>query len=213
MATILKRDIPYVLILFFGVVMAITFFLKIPLLSEFAVEAQRLLVPISSAAFVVGGVSLLLYHAARVQRRTKDWQLSVVSIAVFFIFLVTSLAPGIEKIHTVAYTTIVGMVTEAMWGLIALFMVSMALRAFRVKNLETFLFTLSCVIVLIGNAPVGESAFPVAPPVLKWLMDIPTMAGMRAMTIGLGLGIIAYGIRVMWGYERAVIGEVRREAS
>lgn len=205
-----KREVPLAIATLLGLVMIASFFLNIPFLNQLAAESQRLIVPIVAAAGVVGGISLLLHQVQIVQKRRRNWRLSVVFIAVFFFFLATSLTPGIEAVHNTLYTAIVGRTTEAMWGIIALFMVSIAYRAFRIKNLETFLFTLSCVIVLLGNAPVGE-VLPGSRSATEWLMNIPSMAGMRAIVIGLALGIIAYGIRVMLGHERSVLGGALKE--
>lgn len=206
--SLIKREVPLIIATLTGLLMIASFFLKIPSLNQVATESQRMLVPIGSAARLVGGISLLMYHVLNIQKRRGRWRLSVLFVVVFFLFLATSLTPGIEAIHKTLYSAIVGNTTEAMWGIISLFMVSMAYRAFRIRNMETFLFTLSCVVVLIGNAPIGEAILPGSHSALRWLMDVPTMAGMRAITIGLGLGIIAYGLRVMLGYERSVLGEV-----
>lgn len=208
--TFVKREVPLIIATLLALVMIASFFLNIPPLNNLATEAQRGIVPIAAAAGVVGGISLLLHQVQTVQKRRRNWRLSVIFIAVFFFFLATSLTPGIEAIHKTLYTAIVGRTTEAMWGIIALFMVSIAYRAFKIKNLETLLFTLSCVIVLLGNAPIGE-ILPGSRSATEWLMNVPSMAGMRAIVIGLGLGIIAYGIRVMLGHERSVLGEVLKE--
>lgn len=206
-----KRMAPVILTAIFGIIMILNFFLNIPALASFAAEAQRMFVPIVASAGVVGGVNLLLYHFTSVSRRRGDWQLSALLIGTFFFFLVITITPGLESFYALMYPAIVGRLKEATWALISLFMVSMAYRSFKIRNLETLLFTIGCVVILFGNAPVGEAILPGAVKALRWFMDVPTMAGMRAITIGVGLGIIAYGVRVMLGYDRTALGEFSEE--
>jgi len=208
MTMTIRRELPLILATLTALVMIASFFLNIPPLNQLAAESQRLMVPIGSAARLVGGITLLIHHVLRIQRRRGKWALNALFVGVFFFFLILYMIPGLGEVYNTLYVTIVGRTTEAMWGIIALFMVSMAYRAFAIKNLETGLFAASCVLVLFGNAPIGDAIIPGSHSAVRWLMDVPTMAGMRAITIGLGLGIIAYGLRVMLGYERAVIGEV-----
>lgn len=204
---IYRSEIPVILTAIFAVVMITNFFVDAPPLASFAAESQRMFVPIVSFAGIVGGVNLLLYHTYGIKKRSKEWELSVVLIVTYVFFFIITLAPGLESFYSDMYTMIIGRLYEATWALIAPFMVTMAYRAFRIRTFETFLFTLGCLLILLGNAPVGEVIWPQATGVLGWLMDVPTMAGMRAITIGVGLGVIAYGIRVMLGYDRAALGE------
>lgn len=203
-----KSEIPVVLVIIFSLVMIIPFFIVVPALDAGSSEIQRLLVPIAGFALILGGLNVTLRNVMKISKKGKGWPFSYVLIATFIFFLVVTLIPGLEALYTMAYVTILGRINEAIMALIAVFMATMAYRGFKIKSFETCLFTLSCLIVMIANAPIGEALWPGGPDVQRWIMDIPNMAGMRALNIGVALGIIAYGIRIMLRHERIALGDV-----
>lgn len=211
MSSLLKREVPLAIATAFAVTMIASFFLNIDSVKTVATEFQKALVPIGASAAIVGGLNLALHHVNSVLRKRKNQYYSAIFLIVMLFFTVTSSVPQLLDFHNTLYATIVGKTNEAMWGIIALFMLSMAYRAFKIKNLDTFLFTASCLIVLVGNAPIGEIVLPMGRPLMQWILEVPTMAAMRAMTIGVALGIVGYGTRVIFGKERTVLGEVATE--
>lgn len=209
MTTIIgKREIPVIIVAILSLMMIVPFFINAPALSSMSTEIQRMLVPIAGFALILGGLNVTLRNVTKVLKKSKDWYFSIVLLVTFFFFLVVSIVPGLEALYTLAYVTVLGKVNEAIMALIAVFMATMAYRGFKIKNFETLLFTLSCLIVMIANAPIGEAVWAGAPGVRNWIMDFPNMAGMRALNIGIALGIIAYGLRTMIGHERIALGDV-----
>jgi hypothetical protein len=194
--------------------MIIPFFLNIPPLEAASAEIMRMLVPVGGFAMVLGGFDVTLRHINKVRRQQSGYLFSIVLIAVYIFFLIITLIPGLEDLYTTAYITIIGRVNETVFSLIALFMATIAYRAFKMRTTETFLFGISCLIVLLANAPIGEVIWPGSAPLRDWIMDVLNMAGMRAVGIGVALGIFAYGIRTMLGYERIALGdvEIRRKS-
>jgi len=88
------------------------------------------------------------------------------------------------------------------FALLALFIATAAFRAFRVRNLESFFFVLFAVIVLLGQVPIGIYLWPELPVIKDWIMDVPTLAGVRGILMGVALGTIATGLRVLIGADR-----------
>ena len=203
-----KREIPIIIVIILSLVMIIPFFIAVPALNTTSTEIQRMLVPIAGFALILGGLNVVLRSITRISKRNKGWSFNIVLIATFIFFLVVTLTPGLETLYTTAYVTVLGKVNEAIMALIAVFMATMAYRAFKIKSFETCLFTLSCLIVMIANAPIGEAVWAGGPDIRNWIIDFPNMAGMRALNIGIALGIIAYGIRTMLGRERIALGDV-----
>lgn len=206
-ATIGRREIPVIIIFVLSMMMIIPFFLNIPPLAAASAEIKRMLVPMAGCAGILGANEVIGRHIIKVQKKREGWEFSIVLVASFIFFFVVSLLPGLEGLFRITYITIIGRVNESVFALIALFMATMAYRAFRMKNIETALFGLSCLIVLIANAPILEAFWPGGSAVRDWLMDVVNMAAMRAVGIGVALGIFAYGVRTMLGYERIALGE------
>lgn len=208
MGQVTDRNVILVIIsAFFMLVMVSTFFLDIKPIAAFASESRRMFIPIIGMATVVGSINLLLHYLQVIQKRKKDWQLAIILIATYVLFLVITLIPSLQVFSSNLYLMTVGVISECTKAMVALFMVSVSFRAFKIKTFETGLFAASCVLILLGNAPVGDILFPGASDLLQWIMNVPTMSAMRAITIGVGLGILAFGIRVMIGSDRTVLGE------
>jgi hypothetical protein len=88
------------------------------------------------------------------------------------------------------------------FALLAIFIATAAFRAFRVRDLETFFFVLFAVIVLLGQVPVAIYIWPELPIIKDWIIDVPTLAGIRGILLGVALGTIATGLRVLIGTDR-----------
>ena len=88
------------------------------------------------------------------------------------------------------------------FALLAIFIATAAYRAFRIRNLETFFFVLFAVIVLLGQVPLGIYLWSEFPVIKDWILDVPTLAGVRGILLGVALGTIVTGLRVLIGADR-----------
>jgi len=206
---VMRNMIPILIVGVVAVLMISQTFINEPTLKKIAYETQRQVVSITGFALVVGGLSLMRHNYRKVKNKTNEWQLSFIVFATFAFFLAVNLVPPWQLLGGTIYTATIGNMGQASSALMAFFMTTMAYRAFKVRNFETFIFMLGCVIALFGNAPVGESVIPFAPGLLTWTMNVPQMAATRSITIGVGLAVLAYGIRLILGYDRTVLGEFK----
>jgi hypothetical protein len=108
-----------------------------------------------------------------------------------------------------------------MFALLAFYIASAAFRAFRIRSTEAALLAAAALIVMLGRVPVGDAFtraifdHPVFPHALRmlrlsdlqqWVMDVPQNAAKRAVLIGAAMGVMATGLRVILGIERAYMG-------
>jgi hypothetical protein len=89
-----------------------------------------------------------------------------------------------------------------LFSLLAFFVITAAFRVFRVKNFETGLFVIFGLIVLLGQVPVGAEVWPQFPIIKNWVLEVPALAGARGILLGVALGAIATGMRVLLGIDR-----------
>ncbi len=87
-------------------------------------------------------------------------------------------------------------------ALLALFMASAAFRALRIRDFNTFFFVMFAVMVLLGQVPLGIYLWSGFPVIKDWLLNVPTLAGIRGILLGVALGTIATGLRVLFGADR-----------
>jgi len=97
-------------------------------------------------------------------------------------------------------------ILSTMFALLAFFIASAAYRAFRARNLLASLLLIAALIVMLRFNPYLPYAAYVA-KVSNWLMNVPNLAGQRAIVIGIGLGIVATALKVILGIERGYMGK------
>lgn len=88
------------------------------------------------------------------------------------------------------------------FALLAIFIATAAYRAFRIKDLESFFFVLFAIIVLLGQVPLGIYLWSEFPVIKDWVLNVPTLAGVRGILLGVALGTIATGLRVLLAADR-----------
>jgi hypothetical protein len=115
---------------------------------------------------------------------------------------------------------------STMFALLAFFIASAAFRAFRAKNAEAIVLLGTAFIVLLGRTNAGlwlsgwvDGVAPANPAWLRELvaglrldrltgtiMDVFNLAGMRAIKIGIALGVVSTSLRVLLGVDRTYLG-------
>jgi len=95
-------------------------------------------------------------------------------------------------------------VEVSLLALLAIILIYAAARLLaRRPRWNTILFLATVLLVLLGSAPllfIGEIAPLQA--VREWLTQVPGMAGARGLLIGVALGTVATGLRILMGVDR-----------
>lgn len=96
-------------------------------------------------------------------------------------------------------------IQATMFALLAFFIASAAYRAFRARNVLSSLLLFAALIVMLRfmPGPWGDLFSKTS----AWIMNVPNMAAQRAITIGIGLGIVATALKVVLGIERGYMGK------
>jgi len=81
-------------------------------------------------------------------------------------------------------------------------------RTLRATSLEGAVVAIAAFLVITRNTPLITGLFPAWDIPGSWVMDVPSTAGMRGMIIGVGVGVLATGVRQLLQIERgAITGE------
>jgi hypothetical protein len=83
----------------------------------------------------------------------------------------------------------------------------MLFRGARTRNWVGMLLLISSIITVLRMAPVGEVIWTGFPVIGTWLNAVPNAAVMRAITIGMGIGLIATMVRELLGKETHYLGD------
>ncbi len=193
-----------------GVVVLLGYFFPSP-----AIQALR--TPLLDWAVILSGVAGLVailnlvfgIHWKRLRGDSKSKGYSFVLILAFILTLAAGIFlgpsnPGFQKVVTAIQVPI----ESSLMAVLAITMAYSSIKLLqRQKNWMGFIFFLSVVIFLILNS--GILAFATDIPFLKDVLSsfhqIP-IAGARGILLGIALGSLATGVRVMIGSDRPYNG-------
>ena len=160
---------------------------------------------LGGVAFLLGVVNLFRVHLGRVVEQDRNWPYSLALVfAAALVFLVALWEQGAGgPIMGWLFNATLLPLEAAAASLLVFFLAAAGFRALRTRPaLPTFLFVVTSILVLLGAIPLAaEMAQPLA-VVRNWLVYVFGTAGTRGMLLGVAIGTIATGIRVLVGIDR-----------
>ncbi len=164
-----------------------------------AAVMTRLVAIIAAVSIIIGIFNLLYVHLNRMLRR------AFYSIVLIASFVVTIWWYWSSQGDTSLLEAVQVPIESALAALLFLAMVQGAARALSKRaDIWGLLFVSVLVLVLLGTLPI-ESLAPVR-ALSDWLMAVPVSAGARAMLLGIALGAVVTGTRVLLGQDRSYRG-------
>ncbi len=159
---------------------------------------------VSSVALLVAIASLIVTHIRFVAVGRRGFIYSLVLISAFLATFLTGIFKGVEDPGYLRWIAAIQKPLEiALLGLIALVMMSAAVRLFRVQgwSILTVSFGFSALLFLVLNLGLSDwSGNQVLSPVISTLQRLPVI-GARGLLIGVSLGALLMGFRVLFGQE------------
>lgn len=212
MSDALKRiEIPIIITAVAALLQVIPYYFNIPVIDSVSATTREGVLLIVNMAVFVGVLSISQVHGRRISRRSERWGYSVVLMAFMIIMAITglpfeSIGLGLDNsIYDFLFTNAMTPLGATMYSILAFFITSAAYRAFRARNIEAALILISGTIVVMSNAPLFTSTFPVFITWKNWIFDVPNASTMRAVTMGAALGAIALAVRTLMGIERGYL--------
>jgi hypothetical protein len=171
----------------------------------------RLVSVIAAVAVFVGVLNLIAVHMGRFVRSEHGWPYSLIvlvtAVAVIVLRILdhADIWPGDlkgEQISVRVFESVQVSLESALAALLVFFLVYAAYRLMRRRvTVWNVVFSAIVVIVLLGSIPLkGTDALA---DVRDWLIRVPVSAGARGLLIGVGLGTVTVGVRVLVGQDRS----------
>jgi hypothetical protein len=191
-----------------GLTVLFGYFFSIPFIMEFRQLLMQWAVLLAAAAIFMGLINLFIVHWNKVNDQTAGWAYS----AILIFFLMVSLALGLIfgpdfEVMFLLFNYIQLPVEAALMALLAISLVVAGFRMIsRRRDAYSILFVLTAVIVLLGNSPwlIGSEAgiARLIGNVRAWVSQVWSTGGARGILLGVALGAVATGLRVLMGTER-----------
>jgi hypothetical protein len=172
---------------------------------------MRLVAVVAAVAVVVGIVNLIMVHLDRFVCSQRGWPYSLLTLVVAVAVIVLRILdradiwPDDMEGKDVSPYVFEAVQVSLEAALAAVVLFSLVFAAFRLMRRQVTpwyaLFSAMVVVVLLGWMPLeGADALGDA---YDWLLRVPVGAGARGILIGVGLGTVTVGVRVLLGQDRS----------
>jgi uncharacterized membrane protein YoaK (UPF0700 family) len=165
---------------------------------------------LSGIAAVVGVLNLTLVHGTRIARREKGRFYSVLLLLSLFATFFFGIALGPENPNMLmVVNSVIIPVESTLMALLAVTLIYAAVRLLRRRtDLMSIVFLATAVLMLFASAtlPFGEIS-PLNNGLRPWIQQVLALGGARGILIGVALGTLTTGLRVLFGADRPYGGK------
>jgi hypothetical protein len=201
----MKTPVSTAIAILVGILILLGYFIPVePLLSLREILLQWGII-LAGFALLAGVINLFQVHWSRVKTGQSGSFYSVVLL--LSLVLTLALAGYYAPTSAVAgwiFSNIQVPVESSLLALLTIVLIYAGVRLLRRRlNALSVIFLLTALVVLLGTAPlliVGE--VPVLTSIRNIIVQIPAVAGARGLLLGIALGAIATGLRVLMGTDR-----------
>ena len=200
----MKKVVPLIVAISSALFVIIGIFFKESLSGWLSVVLNWAIV-LSSVALLVVLARLLITHIGYITSGRQGFIYSLVAVFAFLFTLIAGFLAGIDNPAYLKWIAgILRPLETALLGLVAIVMASVSIKFLRERgwNALTISFTISAFIFLIlGLGLVQAIDYAPIKQVIRAIEGLP-MIGARGLLIGVALGAILMGMRVLIGAER-----------
>jgi hypothetical protein len=191
-----------------GIIVLLGYFVELAILQDIRTLLIGWAVIVAGSATLIGIVNLVLVHWRRVRAPRGRDLLSGVLLAAFLLTVIFGLFLGPSDSNFQRVVTSIQMPIEA--SLMAVLAISLAYASLRLlqkrKNAMTIIFVISTILFLLlsgGFLATSENRYVAG--ALGALNQLP-VAGARGLLLGIGLGSLVTGLRILLGSDRPFSG-------
>jgi len=160
---------------------------------------------LAGAAALVGIFNLIYVHTDKIVRREKGSSYS----AFLVIGLVATLLFGmiLRPEHPIMRVIVDGIIIPggaALMGLLAITLIYSGARMLRRRvDLIGIVFLIVAIVLILGSATLPFGDMPVFGTIIRpWVTQVLALGGARGILIGVALGALTTGLRVLFGADR-----------
>jgi hypothetical protein len=157
---------------------------------------------VAATALLLGLANVILFHGRRLGAGPERLMSALVLASATVVFLVVLPSAGSSAASLWVLNYIYRPLEASFLALLVFFIGTAIYRALRVRTWEMGLFALSAFVVLVGSAPFMSVLSPYIPAARDWVVNVPALAGVRGIVLGVSLGVLATGLRLLTGIDR-----------
>lgn len=161
---------------------------------------------LAGTAALIGIFNLVSVHADKIRRRAKDGIYSAMLIMGLFVTFVLGvvLKPQNPIMQSIVLNGIIIPIEATLMGLLAVSLLYAAVRLLRRRaDLMSIVFIVTAALIILGSATLPFGDVPIVGTLIRpWVSQIWALGGARGILIGVALGTLTTGLRVLFGMDR-----------
>lgn len=204
----MRKEVPLLITFLAGAFFIADYFIPHKDFSDIAQRINGWTIIVIAFAYVLGVANVARVNLDYIQRKGKDTPYKIVLLICLLFMMSVGIIWGIGEgsVFDWFFINIYVPMQAMMFALLAFYIASAAFRAFRIRSVQAALLAITAILVMIGRVPIGESIWKDFSNFAEWIMNVPQLAGKRAILIGAALGAISTGLKVIVGLERTHLG-------
>lgn len=193
-----------VIVIAIGLIVLLGFFIDLPILKDLRTIFLRWAIILAAVAMLVGLFNLAAVHWRKMGSRQPGGFYSAVLLISMVATLVIGLFFGPTSTWSMwIFNYIQVPVESSLMAVLAVVLVYASARMFNRRiNLFSFIFLGTTLIILVGTATIPGLEIPGLVELRAWISQVPAVGGARGILLGVALGTIATGLRVLIGADR-----------
>jgi hypothetical protein len=200
----LRTSLSVAIVISVGLIVLGGYFLDIPMLNTLQIVFLRWAAILGAVALIVGVFNLFNVHLRKINTGQKGSPYSLILLIALIatVLIVGFLGP--TSFWSMWIFNYIHVPIES--SLMAVLAVVMAFAGARLLgrrfNAFSIIFILTALFVLAGSISLSFVDFPVLAELRDWIDRVPTTAGARGILLGVALGTVATGFRLLMGADR-----------
>ncbi len=192
-----------------GVLVLLGTLLPIPALSGLRILLINWAVLLAGVAVLVGLANLFSVHLQKIRTRAPGALYSLLVLVFMLIALVLGLVPGLDPLQQVLLNGILVPVEVSLMAVLAVTLVAASIRLLRQRlELASIIFLGTALFILLGLAPWPFVGYlPIVSDLRAYVTQVLATGGARGILIGVSLGILTTGLRILFGADRPFGGK------
>ncbi|MBU1701508.1 MAG: hypothetical protein KJ970_17855 [Candidatus Eisenbacteria bacterium] len=206
----MKRQLPIFIVFITGIIMVIQFFVPHAWSEFLFTYANDFVIVIGILALPLGIFSLMRGTVKKAQRDPKERIFALATIAGFLVMVVAGVSrdnfTSPTSLLQYSFNYILIPCQATLFSMLAFYVASAAYRAFRVRTWLATVLLVTAFILMLRIVPLPGPLSEWVAALVRWILEVPNMAAKRAIIIGVGLGGVAYSMKIILGIERGYMG-------
>lgn len=204
----MMRIVAVVVAIAFGLIVLLGYFLPVDGLLTFRQLLVEWAVILAAVALIVGVFNLLSVHWQKIRTGHKYGAYSILLILSLIITFLLGLFGSSNSLDTLVLNAVIVPSETTLMALLAVTLIYASVRLLRRRaDAMTFIFLGVAVITLLFTAPLPIGRLPGADVVNWFFNEFFAVAGARGILIGIALGALTTGLRILFGVDRPYGGK------